>query len=451
MKGLFQYTNFRRPNEIQTIAGGFLLLVFFGAFLLTLPISSRDGQWTNFLNCLLTSTSATCVTGLIAFDTFTHWSIFGQIIILLMIQIGGLGFITIGVMFSMLFRRRIGLGQRSLMKESVNAMEIGGIVKLTRKILFGTLFFEGAGAILLSVRFIRDFGFLRGIYYGIFHSISAFCNAGFDLMGISGEYSSFTTYWNDPYVIIILSCLIIIGSLGFVVWDEISIKKFHFKQYSLHTKLVLSVNLILIVCGTALMFLVERNNTIAGMNFGDGLLASFFGAVTPRTAGFNSIDTGSLTNAGKFVTILLMFIGGSPGSTAGGIKTTTIAVMVIYLISNLRGSSGANVFKRRIGDDIIKKACMVFFMNLFLSLIAILIILATNHLAFVDTVFEVISAISTVGMTAGITRELNTVGRIVIIILMYMGRVGSVTFALSLVQRPAAQKIQYPQEKVSIG
>ena len=427
------------------------MLVIIGAFLLTLPISAKDRQWSSFLDCLVTSTSATCVTGLVAFDTWTKWSLFGQLLILGMIQIGGLGFITIGVMFSMFFRRRIGLAERSLMKESINAMELGGVIRLTKKILIGTAIFEGSGAVLLSIRFVQDFGWLRGIYYGIFHSVSAFCNAGFDLMGINEEYSSFTAYWNDPLVIIVLSLLIIIGSLGFVVWDDISTKGIHFRKYSLHTKMVISVNVILIAGGTALMFLVEKDGTLAGMNFSEGLLASFFGAVTPRTAGFNSIDTAALTPAAQFLTILLMFIGGSPGSTAGGIKTTTIAVMVIYLISNLRGSSGCNVFKRRIGDDVIKKACMVFFMNLFLSMIAIVVILASNRLNFMDTVFEVISAISTVGMTTGITRSLNVVGRIVIILLMYMGRVGSVTFALTLIRRPSAQKIQYPQEKIPVG
>ncbi len=441
----------RRPSEVQYIAGGFFIIILVGAILLTFPFASRSGEWTNFLDSLFTATSATCVTGLVVVDTFQNWTIFGQLIILTLIQIGGMGFITIGVAFSMLLHKRIGLRQRDLMKESVNALELGGIVRLSKKIIFGTFIIEGIGAIVLSIRFIPEFGILKGIYYSIFHSISAFCNAGFDLMGSSEAYTSFTKYVGDPLVNITLVLLIVIGGLGFVVWNDLMNKKLNWKRYSLHTKLVLTMTVFLIVVGAFFLYVFEINNTIEDYDGPTKVFASVFGSVTARTAGFNTVDTGALTSAGKFITVILMFIGGSPGSTAGGIKTTTIAIIILYIISNLRGDNGCNVYGRKIGDEIIKKACIVFCINLMLGLIAILVIIATNPIGFEDVVFEVYSAISTVGMTTGITRDLNTVGRIVIIIMMYCGRVGSMTFVLSFMHRTTTVPVRLPEEKVIIG
>lgn len=451
MNGLFERHRLHRLNQVQYIALGFFFIILAGSLILTLPIASRSGEWTPFLDSMFTATSATCVTGLIVYDTFTHWSLFGQLVILLMIQIGGLGFITIGVGFSMAFRRRIGLRQRDLLKESINAMEIGGIVKLSRKIFLGTALCEGVGALLLATRFIPEFGPVKGIYYSIFHAISAFCNAGFDLMGGQQAYSSFTAYVTDPVINIVLMLLIVVGGLGFVVWSDVVSKRFHWKNYCLHTKMVLSVTLILIFGGALLLFLFEQGGTISGMSTGDQILTSLFGSVTARTAGFNTVDTGALQPESKLLTIALMFVGGSPGSTAGGVKTTTIAVILIYVISNLRGESGCNVFHRRIGDEVIKKASMVFCLNLFLGLISVILILATSSLHMSDVLFEVYSAISTVGMTTGITRNLNVTGRIVIMILMYCGRIGSMTFALSFVPRPETKGLAMPEEKITIG
>ena len=450
MNGIIERRGKRRLNQVQYIAVGFFLIIMAGTCFLMLPISSRQGEWTGFLDALFTATSATCVTGLVVFDTYTHWSLFGQLIILMLIQIGGLGFVTIGVGFSILFRRRIGLRQRDLMKESVNALEIAGVVKLVRKILMGTLLFEGLGAGLLSSRFVPRFGPVKGIYYGIFHSISAFCNAGFDLMGCQEEFSSFTSYVGDPLINLTLMALIVIGGLGFVVWSELSIKKLHWKNYSLHTKLVLVTTVVLILGGALFLFLFEQGNTLEGMNGGEQVLASLFGSVTARTAGFNTVDTGALHQESKFLTILLMFVGGSPGSTAGGVKTTTIAVMLIYIASYLKGSD-CNVFHRRISDEIVKKASMVFCLNLMLGIISVLIILATSSLATEDILFEVYSAISTVGMSTGITRSLNVTGKIVIALLMFCGRIGSLTFALSLVQKPETAKLTLPVERITIG
>lgn len=451
MNGLFERHGYHRLNQVQYIALGFFFIILAGSLILTLPIASQSGEWTPFLDSMFTATSATCVTGLVVYDTFTHWNVFGQLVILLLIQIGGLGFITVGVGFSMAFRRRIGLRQRDLLKESINAMEIGGIVKLSRKIFIGTALCEGVGALLLATRFIPEFGLVKGIYYSIFHAISAFCNAGFDLMGGQQPYASFTAYATDPVINITLMLLIIVGGLGFVVWSDVVSKRFRWKNYSLHTKMVISVTLLLIFGGALFLFLFEQGGTISGMSTGDQILASLFGSVTARTAGFNTVDTGALQPESKLLTIALMFIGGSPGSTAGGVKTTTIAVILIYVVSNLRGESGCNVFHRRIGDEVIKRASMVFCLNLFLGLTSVTLILATSNLRMSDVLFEVYSAISTVGMTTGITRDLNVVGRIVIIILMYCGRIGSMTFALSLVAKPEAKGLSLPEEKITIG
>lgn len=451
MNGLFERHGYHRLNQVQYIALGFFFIILAGSLILTLPIASQSGEWTPFLDSMFTATSATCVTGLVVYDTFTHWNVFGQLVILLLIQIGGLGFITVGVGFSMAFRRRIGLRQRDLLKESINAMEIGGIVKLSRKIFIGTALCEGVGALLLATRFIPEFGLVKGIYYSIFHAISAFCNAGFDLMGGQQPYASFTAYATDPVINITLMLLIIVGGLGFVVWSDVVSKRFRWKNYSLHTKMVISVTLLLIFGGALFLFLFEQGGTISGMSTGDQILASLFGSVTARTAGFNTVDTGALKPESKLLTTALMFIGGSPGSTAGGVKTTTIAVILIYVISNLRGESGCNVFHRRIGDEVIKRASMVFCLNLFLGLTSVTLILATSNLHMSDVLFEVYSAISTVGMTTGITRDLNVVGRIVIIILMYCGRIGSMTFALSLVAKPEAKGLSLPEEKITIG
>lgn len=451
MNGLIERRPHTRLNQVQFIALGFFLIIMLGTFMLMLPISSRSGEWTSFMDALFTATSTTCVTGLIVVDTFTHWSLFGQLVIITLIQIGGLGFLTIAVGFAMVFRRRIGLRQRDLLKESVNAMEIGGIVKLTKKIIAGTTIIEGIGAVILTIRFMPEHGILEGIYYGVFHSISAFCNAGFDLMGYQTPYNSLCAYVNDPVVNLTVSALIILGGLGFVVWDELSVKKFHWKQYTLHTKLVLSCTIFLLIAGTVLMLLFEYNNTVAEMNLGEKILASFFGSVTARTAGFNTVDTAALDSSSKLLTMILMFIGGSPGSTAGGAKTTTVMVMFIYIVSSLKNESGSNVFHRRINSEIIKKAAMVIGLNLGLALCSGMIILATSDLPMEDVLFETISAISTVGMTTGITRDLNTIGRVLIAFLMYCGRIGSMTFALSLMKKENGQLLKMPEEKISIG
>lgn len=434
------------------IAIGFFILIFTGALLLTLPISSKNGEFTNFLDAFFTATSASCVTGLIIADTYVKWTVFGQLVILSMIQIGGLGFMTVITMFSLFFKRKIGLKERGLLQESISTMYIGGIVRLMKRILLGTLIFEEAGAIILALRFIPRMGLKSGIYCGIFHSVSAFCNAGFDLLGRYGECSSLTTFQSDPVVCITIGCLIVIGGIGFLVWDDIAKEKYHFKNYQLHTKLALTVTGILILGGTIVLFFFERNNTIAGMSLTDGVVNSFFGAVTPRTAGFNSVDTASLTDASKFFTIILMFIGGSPGSTAGGIKTTTLAVLFVTLRATLRGSDNNNVFGRRLQDNVLKRASAVICINTLLSFAAVLIISSTNAgIGLVDIIFEVFSAMGTVGMSTGITRSIDSIAKAVLIFLMYCGRVGSLSFAILFIEKKSSSAIQKPTEKIIIG
>ncbi len=307
-------------SQTQFIAYGFFIIIMTGALLLTLPIASRDGQSEPFFNCLFTATSATCVTGLVVVDTWTQWSLFGQVLILIMIQLGGLGFISIGIFLSIILRRKIGLKERGLMQESVNTLQIGGMVRLTKRIIKGTAIFEGVGAILLSIRFIPQFGLLKGIWYSIFHSISAFCNAGFDLMGHTEKYISLCNYVGDWLVNLVIVSLIVIGGIGFIVWDDLYTKRWHVRHYMLHTKIVLVTTAILIAGSMLLFYMMERGNILVGMTGSEKFLACLFSAVTPRTAGFNTVDTAALTDGSKFLTAVLMFIGGSPGSTAGGIR-----------------------------------------------------------------------------------------------------------------------------------
>lgn len=442
---------YKKFSQTQLIAGGFLMVILTGALLLMLPISSKDGNVTNFLDTLFTATSASCVTGLIVHDTFQYWTVFGQVVILVMIQIGGLGFMTIGVFFSIVLRRKIGLKTRGILQESVNTLQIGGIVRLAKKIIIGTAIIEGVGAALLASRFIGKFGLLRGIYYGIFHSISAFCNAGFDLMGQDAPYVSFTQYASDYVVNITIMALIVIGGLGFLVWDDISTNKFKIKKYRLHTKIVLAATGILIVGGAALFYVFESNAVMAGLPEHGKVLSSFFSSVTARTAGFNTVDTGGLKDCSKMLTMVLMFIGGSPGSTAGGIKTTTLVVMLVYLRANITKENSCNIFNRSLEVETIKKASSVFCTNLSLSVIAIIMITAVQSINLTDVAFEVFSAIGTVGMSTGITRDLGVFSKIVIIFLMYCGRIGSLSFALSFRGKKINTPVSLPAERITIG
>ena len=441
----------RRLTKAQNIAISFLLIILAGAFLLMLPISSKSGQWTDPLTALFTATSASCVTGLVVVDTYTHWSLFGQICILIMIEIGGLGVITMGTLVAMAFKRNITLKSRNLLQESVNSLQIGGVVRLIRMVIKGTIFLEAAGALVMMAYFIPLLGVGRGIYYSIFHAISAFCNAGFDLMGYQEEYISFVNQVDVPWINIPIMLLIVIGGIGFLVWEDICEKKWNIRKYNFHTKLVLTTTFILIFGGAALFYLFEHQRLFADFSPAGKVFASFFSAITPRTAGFNTVDLTKLSENSWLLTIILMFIGGSPGSTAGGIKTTTIAVVLIFMISNLRQKRGANVFGRCISDETVKKALTVFMLNLTLALTAAMILCGLQDFSVKDVFFEVFSAGATVGMTTGITRELCVAARLVIILLMYTGRVGSMTFALIFSEGRPEPKIKLPDVDVPIG
>lgn len=438
-------------SRMQIIALGFFLIIMTGTLLLMLPISSRTGTWTGFWDSLFTATSATCVTGLVMVDTYVHWNLFGQLVILTMIQIGGLGFMTVGVLFSLVIHRKIGLRERGVLSESVNAIQIGGIVHLVKKILMGTLIIEGTGAVLLSIRFCGELGFARGIYYGIFHSISAFCNAGFDLMGYQGEFSSLVNYSGDWLVNLTIMSLIIIGGIGFLVWDDLTQKKFHFRKYRVHTKIVLITTFILVFGGALLFYLFESGNLAKGMGPGETFLTCMFDSVTPRTAGFNTTDIAGLSDSSKLLSIILMFIGGSPGSTAGGIKTTTFVVFLLYVRANIKRTRGVNIFRRRIDEDAIKKASAVACTNLVLALSAALLICTVQGMDLRDVLLETFSAISTVGMSTGITRDFVTVSKAAVIVLMYCGRVGSLSMALSFTEKKKMSPVELPEEKILIG
>lgn len=438
-------------TQTQFIAFGFFCMILAGTLLLMLPAASRDGHSAGFLNSLFTATSASCVTGLVVADTYQQWSMFGRFVIITLIQIGGLGFVTIGVLIAIVFRRKIGLKTRGLIQESMNTLKIGGVVKLTRKILIGSVLIEGIGAMLLAVRFIPQFGLVNGVGYSIFHSISAFCNAGFDLMGGETAYVSLTVYYDDWLVNLVIMALIVIGGIGFVVWDDVSTHKLHVHKYMLHTKLVLIVTAVLVFGGAALFYVQENNLLFRDMTTSGKILSSLFSSVTARTAGFNTVDTAALTDGSKLLTIILMFIGGSPGSTAGGVKTTTIIVLLFFVRSTVGRTYGVNVFKRRLEDDSVKRASAIFCINLSLAVSASLAIMMLQPVALADVLFETFSAIGTVGMTTGITRDLLPVSRLILVLLMYCGRIGSLSFALSFTQQKKIAHVQQPVERIIIG
>lgn len=444
---------FKKPHLDTTkkIAYGFALIIFLGAVILTLPVSVRSGRG-DFLTSLFTATSATCVTGLVVADTYQNWTVFGQLVILCMIQVGGLGFMTIGAYIAVLLKKRIGLHEREQLQESVNTLEIAGVVRLVKKIVQGAVVMEILGAVILAFRFIPIFGVRRGLYFSLFHAVSAFCNGGFDLMGVNGAYSSLVAFEGDVVVNFVMIVLILVGGIGFVVWDDVMQHKWRFRKYLLHSKIVISTTLIITVVGTLVFLITENNASFVGMTPLQKILGAVFSSVTPRTAGFNTVDTAALSNAGKIVTMILMFIGGSPGSTAGGVKTTTVVVLIFYAVAMITSHQDINLFGRRLTDDVVKKANAVVIINMSLAMIAVVIIMILQPLLnFEDVLFEVLSAIGTAGMTTGITRDLCVASKIIIIFLMYCGRLGSLSFALVFAQKKQQADVRQPQEKIIVG
>ena len=442
------------PMSAQSIiALGFLAIILIVTALLMLPVSSADGTMTGPLTALFTATSAVCVTGLVVVDTATHWSLFGKLVLLIGIQIGGLGVMTVMALVSMLLGQRIGLRQRTLLQESVASLHIGGIVRLVRRAMIGTALVEGAGAALLAFHFVPKLGWVRGLAYSVFHSISAFCNAGFDLMGtISGPYSSLESFVSDPLVNLTVIALILVGGIGFFVWDDLVQCRFRWKRMQLHTRLVLLLTVFLTLMPAALFYAFERTNAMAELDAGGRVLASLFSAVTPRTAGFDTIATAELSDASSLLTLLLMLTGGNPGSTAGGAKTTTMLMVALLAVSMLRREEDVHILGRRIDAGLMRRACSIVVIYVSLALVSTLAICALQpELALRDVLLEVFSAVDTVGMTTGITRQLGTIPRLIVIALMYAGRLGSLTFAILIAHRRTPAPVQYPAGQLLIG
>lgn len=446
----------RKKNftPVQIIAMGFATLIFLGAILLSLPIATIEEVKTPFIDCLFTSTSAVCVTGLVTVDTGTYWSYFGKTIIIILIQIGGLGFMAFATLLSLIIGKKITLKERLIIRESLNSTSLQGIVKLARYILMFTFSIEILGATLLSFEFIPKFGLFKGIYYSIFHAISAFCNAGFDLMG---GYSSLTSYSDNALVILTLSSLIIIGGLGFYTWNDIFNYRYT-KRLTLQTKLVIAMSIGLVLFGFIMFLIFEISNpeTLKPMGIKGKLLSAFFASVSPRTAGFNSIDLTGMTIASTFLTILLMFVGGSPGSTAGGIKTSTAGVLFMTILSVINGREDTELFERKINKETIYKALAVVVIALALIFTTTILLSITERASgapFEHYLFEATSAFGTVGVTLGLTQKLTTIGKVIVALTMYAGRVGPLTLvvAISIRKSKRGRAIKYPEDKILVG
>lgn len=435
----------------RIIIAGFAAVIILGALLLMLPFSSAEHAVTPFKDALFTAVSATCVTGLVVRDTATYWSLFGQIIILVMIQIGGMGIITIAVFFTRIMGGKIGIMQRTTMQEAVAAPQVGGIVKLTGFIIRTSMLIELVGALALSPVFIKDFGWVKGIWYSVFHSVSAFCNAGFDLMGVRLEFSSLTSYSGNLLVNIVIMLLIITGGIGFLTWDDIKNHGFHFKKYRMQSKVVLLMTVFLLAVPSVYFYLAEFSSPLFNdMTAAQKVLASFFQTVTARTAGFNTIDFNLLSETGRFLMIMLMLIGGCSGSTAGGMKTTTIAVLFASAVSVFKRRRNARLHGRRIEDETVKTASSIFFMYLSLFSLSAMAISFIEKIPLVDCLFETASAIATVGVTMGITPNLSSASHIILMCLMFFGRVGGLTLIYATFSKRADVSM-LPQEKIMVG
>lgn len=437
----------RHLSSFQMIILGFAGVILVGALLLMLPIATKSGAVTPFNEALFTSTSAVCVTGLVVQDTASYWSVFGQSVILVLIQVGGLGVITVAASFTLLSGRKITLMQRSTMQEAISAPKVGGIVRLTFFVLKATFLLELTGALVMMPTFIHDFG-ARGIWMSFFHSISAFCNAGFDVMGAEdAKYVSLTSYAANPVINITVMALIIIGGIGFLTWEDIVTNKYHFKKYRMQSKVILVTTSLLIFLPAVFYFFVD----FAGKAMNERIFSSLFQAVTPRTAGFNTADLTQMTGAGRAIMIALMLIGGSPGSTAGGMKTTTFAVLFANLLASFRRKEDAQLFCRRIDGKTIRNASTILMMYIMLFFGGAVMISVTEELPIGTCLFETASAVGTVGLTLGITPSLSGVSQIVLMILMFLGRVGGLTLIYAALSGSHKNLSKLPQERITVG
>ena len=440
-------------SATKLIALCFLGIILLGTGLLMLPVSSRSGEPCQFLPALFTATSATCVTGLTPFDTWTQWSGFGQVVLLCLIELGGLGFMSAATLVIFLFRRKVGLRQRMLIAQALSLNEMDGVVRLQRMVIFGSLGFEAAGALILTLWFWPQYGFVRALRWGVFHSISAFCNAGFDIFGSMEPGSSLLLFQNDPVVLLTLGTLVVLGGLGFLVWQDIAEKR-SWKKLSVYSRLVLLATAMLIVSGWALICILEWNNpeTLGNLSVGSKLLGGLFQSITLRTAGFDAINQAGLTQGGKAVSMVLMLIGGSSGSTAGGLKTVTFLVVLLFIWARARGRSNVSAFCRTIPQEQALNAMTISLIMVLLSVLGGIFVCATSPVSFTDGLFEAISALATVGLTAGATGLLSVPAKILIIIFMYFGRVGVLTISLGfLMGNQAVERFRYAETSLLIG
>lgn len=436
----------RRLTSAQIIILGFSGVILLGALLLTLPLASRSGDFTPFGDALFTATSAVCVTGLVVHDTATYWSAFGQGVILFLIQIGGMGVITVAASFAILSGKKISLMQRSTMQEALSAPSVGGIVRLTGFVVKTTLLLELLGAAAMAPVFCRDFG-VKGMWMALFHSVSAFCNAGFDLMGVREQFSSLTAYAAQPVVNVTVMLLIITGGIGFLTWDDLRVSRWHWRKYRMQTKVILtSTGLLLIV--PALYFFFRE---FAALPLNERIWKSLFQAVTPRTAGFNTADLTALSEPGGYITMALMLVGGAPGSTAGGMKTTTLAVLLATAAATFRRREYAAFFGRRVDTDVIRNAATIFLMYIVLFFGGALAISMAEGLPMYLCLFETASAIGTVGLTLGVTPGLGAMSRLILIGLMFFGRVGGLTLIFAALSGAKKTGSKLPQEKITVG
>lgn len=440
-------------SAMQVIALSFFGIIVLGTLLLTLPIASRSGQSQGILTSLFTATSATCVTGLVLGDTWTLWSGFGQTVILCLIEVGGLGFMSVASFVLFLLHRKVGLRQRMVIAQALSVNEISGVVRLQKWVLLGSIAIQLTGAVILFAHFLPDYGVKRALLWGVFHSVSAFCNAGFDIWGSIDPGANMMAFNADPVVSITVMSLIVIGGLGFFVWEEV-VTVHKFKKFSVYTKLVLLATAVLIFGGAAIIALLEWNNpaTLGNMPVWQKIMNAFFQSVTTRTAGFASVDQAGLTDGGKAVSIVLMLIGGSSGSTAGGAKTVTFVVLILFMLSRIRGKNSVSVFKRSIPADKVIDAMTIITLMVGLAVSGAILICTTSPVSFTDALYETVSALATVGVTAGVTPLLSTVAKVMIIIFMYFGRVGVLTISLGfLAGNKAEDRFRYAETNLLIG
>lgn len=437
-------------NGIQIIILGIIAINIIGAIILTLPVSSKSGEGTNFLDALFTSASAVCVNGLVINDTGTYWSTFGQIILIILSEIGGLGIMSFTIFIAILLGKKITLKDRLTLQSSMNTFSIQGLVKMIKYIMYVAFSVQFFGILLLSTQFVPEFGIKKGMFYSLFHSVSAFCNVGMDLFG---DFKSLTEYYNNPIIIITISILVIIGGLGFTVLIELYNYK-EIKNISVHTKMVLFISTILIILGALFIFILEYNNpkTLGDMSILNKILNSIFASITPRTAGFNTISTEGMTKAGKIVTIMLMFIGGSPGSTAGGLKTSTFGIIIFTIISVIRGRDDTEAFGRRFSKEVVYKSFSLLIIGIMLVIAATMLLSITEYdETFISILYEATSAIGTAGLSTGVTQRLSGIGKVIIIIMMYIGRIGPFTLAFALTNNKKKTGIRYPEGRILIG